>query len=251
MAFIIQNNHLHISQRKLRRLAKRALRIAEAHRGEDPAIDAIVLSLIERVKEFIEIYDAALVSRTSTRPTTTTGRKSVEKLRRALRKWVALLSRDVPLAPAVATLHSPVPEDVIGTAERLLVVVTETQKQAPETIPFAEQAIRALTPDIEAARKESAEARDAIVADQERAQAVRDAATRLQKELVTFRRILRAHLGPHHLDYLALRAHRLDGEADEALEEGGAAGKSGEGGVEPAPESGRVPLAGEDVSAAG
>src|SRR5688572_1407975 len=52
MAFITPSNHVHVSQRKLRRLAKRALRIAEAHRGEDPAIDAIVVSLIQRVKEF-------------------------------------------------------------------------------------------------------------------------------------------------------------------------------------------------------
>jgi hypothetical protein len=175
----------------------------------------------------------------------------VDNLRRAVRKWIALLSRDVPLAPVVATLHSPVPEDVIGTAERLLIVIAETQKQAPNAIPFAAQAIEALTPEIEAARNESAEARDAIVADQERAQAVRDAATRLQRELVTFRRILRAHLGPHHLDYLALRVDRFDDEAYESLEEGDGAGKSGEGGVEPAPESGRVPRVGEEVSVAG
>jgi hypothetical protein len=93
---------------------------------------------------------------------------------------------------------------VIASGHRLVEHI-RTIRIDGEPLPYADRAVASLGSALEAAEKEWAEARAERSARQQRANELRGAAFEANRELVALRRILRATLGPRHVDYRAIR----------------------------------------------
>lgn len=209
----------YIPQWKLRRLAPRAVRVVARHKEKSAAIGLYESTLVPAANKFVELYDASRTAQVSATENNQ-GAQAVEALRQVVRGWLGALSRDIPgFDIASFTDRQTVADDVIGSGQRLLEVCRNFKDRSGQPLPYQEAVVQALTPAIEAADAEWAEAQDRRVQEQAMRDATRDAAVLLHKELVALRRTLRAVLGTSHLDYRRLRAQASMGSGEEVEEE--------------------------------
>lgn len=202
-----------VAQWKLGRLASRALRVLAQHRGVGQVIAGYETSLPAAVEAF-EQKHSVLAKHLAARRRLTAGRyKEAERLLRAMRGWLGLLSRDVPGFDAAEYVSGTgVADDIIRQATRLIDVVTSMHAQTP--LACGDAVLAELAPLVASAREEWEQVQGGLARTQELQAECRGAANALQAQLVAFRRSLRAVLGASHRDYQSLRESRVESEAD-------------------------------------
>jgi len=178
-----------------------------------------VNSLVPAATKFAELYDASRTAQVSGGEHNQ-AQDAIDALRLAIRGWLGALSRDIPgFDIASYTDRQLVPDDVIGSGQRLMEVCRTFKDRSGQPLPYQEAMVQALAATIEKAETEWAQAQDRRAVEQTMRDEFRAAAVLLQKELVAFRRALRAVLGATHVDLHALRAQPGLGVAEEVEEE--------------------------------
>lgn len=137
------------------------------------------------------------------------GLQTIDTLQRLARSWLGPVSRDIPrFDPSSIVERLEVPDDVIGTAQRLLDLVRARQANATTALPYHYDLIASLSVAIESAvRNWGAHQAALLQQDTLRAQA-RQTAAAFEQELVASHRALRHTIGTSHRDYQRLRYPR-------------------------------------------
>ena len=149
------------------------------------------------------------------------GREGIEELGKLLRSSLAIVRMVDPsfdVGELTATVERP--DQLIVRAQRALELLTHEG----ENVPGGQPLIDTLTAAIAAAEHSWSEAQASRVELQQKQAAVREHALAFNRGMVALRRILRAVLGTHHLDFQALRASRVSNpevldEDDSVVEE--------------------------------
>lgn len=125
----INSNRPTVAMSKLRRIAPRALRVLARHGEGRPALVHFEGTLVPAAEAFIASYDRVYSDRPDGLTKVALGYAKVAALGRRARAWSGALERDVE--GFHFTLPSPVPDDVMGSIERLLELVErKTQEGA-------------------------------------------------------------------------------------------------------------------------
>lgn len=204
------------------RLAPRAIAAVEQHKGSSTVLAVYEKTLIPAATRFMEAYSSRQSTESSLKAANELRRGALETLRLELRSWVAYLASSLPgLDPTVMGDSPNVAEDLIADAESLLKLVAVNEAEGRQLPPGVDEMKPELTAAIAAARAESkTSVRSASELSLARTE-LRDAAAELQEQLVSFRQVLRLHVGSTHSDYLRLRVTRatLLEEGDELSDE--------------------------------
>lgn len=188
------------------RLAARGLEILERHKDREPALSVFAQTLGVSASSFMELYDRMQVVAASQSAVTAGRNTAVAHLRRKLRGWVAILVNDIPgFDPSMYGDKPDVPEDMINDAKSIFTALAEHESAGGEAPFYKDTLIEDLQAAIDAARQEHTHAAGAHAGLAELRIAVREAASKLQADLVAFRRTLLAHVGRSHPDYQKLR----------------------------------------------
>ena len=127
----------------LRRIGRRAIAIQRRHRTASAAIQQFDNTLEPTVTRFVNRYDASRAT-SPTAPELAEGHTAVDGLRIVMRGWLGPIARDIAGFSAQSfDDRSLVPDDVIGSAQRLLEVV-RTFKRDGEPLPYAAEAAQSL-----------------------------------------------------------------------------------------------------------
>ena len=202
-----------ISQKKLRMLCDRALRIYERHEQRYSAIASYKDSLVPAAQSFIEAYDAASLFQQKRNAEMETGRSAVNALYALVRMWMPRIGRDVAgFSPNQLQGNTDSPDQLIGDALRLIDSV-ETHK---DSLPYGENLLTELQSAVDLAQKEWGDAQSALVEQQALQRQIRELGAVASGELVAFRQVLRVALGTSHRDYQALRRSRSKQASEES-----------------------------------
>ena len=194
-------------QWKLRRLASRGARIVKRRATESPVIGAFVATLVPKADAYIAAYDKAAKFQASWKKEMAEGRGAIAALLKLMQTWLPLLKRDIPGFDGGIYGDKPaVPDDVIEDGERLASVIDEFRDAKGNPLPYQKVALDAISPVLQAAVKEWAEAEAADAQYQQAFVSVRQMADPLQQDLVALRRTLMATAGRQDKDYQKLRA---------------------------------------------
>ena len=207
---------------KLRRVAQRAIAVQKRHHDASAAIQQFDKTLEPTVTRFVNLFDASRAGSPAALELAE-GHKAVSELRLVMRGWLSLVARDIAGFNAQSFDDRPlVPDDVIGSAQRLLEVV-RTFKRDGEPLAYVAQVEESLGGAIDKALKAWSDAQEHLTAHQALLAETREAAVALHKELIALRRALRVVLGMQHRDYRTLRTVRsaAKDDADEATSEVG------------------------------
>ena len=203
-----------VAQWKLRTLGLRAMRIGPRVAQLDEGLAALSELLVASAQTFIETYDAARAFEAQRGAEMEQGRSAIEALNTRVRVWFGALQRDVPGFES-ARIEGSIdqPDLLLADAQRMLEVV-----QAQDgTLAYADKLVTQLSSAMEQAETQWTGAREAIAKQQELRAVARTHALELHKQLVVFRRALRAVVGSSHHDYQNLRTSRM--QSEEAQEE--------------------------------
>jgi hypothetical protein len=202
-----------VPHRARRLLAPRFIAIFHKWEGRSPAIRA--LGGVEVAEDYMTVSDDLVMRRADRQMEIAERQVAIEELGGAVFRWKAVVSQFVPLDPEAYRSAPENPDEVILSAERVLRLVADGGPLHGES--FAAEMRDALTPLLEAARQERAEAAAAVADTQAMARRLREAARELQTKLTRFRAMLKSEVGTSHADYQALRATRVrdDGEVDD------------------------------------
>lgn len=196
---------LSISQRRLRALARRVLRVADRQKS-DAGIATVAVKVVPAAEAYIKVYDEAVRVQTTKDKEMAEGRVRVAELDWELRKGVAIVRYvTAGFDPSVLTGSVTAPDQLVSDANKVL----ELLAQAGEAVQQGQSVIETLAAAKEKAEAAWTKAQAARVALQEQQTIVRDHAVMLNQQLVGFRRVLHAALGGNHLDYQMLRANRV------------------------------------------
>ena len=194
-----------ISQKSLRRLARRVIGVLNKHKDNEASIAAFVGSLDQKAKAFAAAYDAVNSDDPGRKQKQLQGRAELEELARLVRMWIPVVQTAIPsLHAATYTGKSGVPDDVLLGAESLLAAV-EQHATTSETEPeWREAFVAELQPAIDAVvGAHASHVRRRAGYAELRAEA-RETALTLYKELIAFRKTLAAAIGKSHPDYRRL-----------------------------------------------
>jgi hypothetical protein len=204
------DKRISVPQRKLRRLAPRYIAIFQKWEGRSPQIRA--LGGTGTAERYIDLCDELVVRRADRRIEVAQKREAIVLLADCVRRWRTLIAHYRPIDPEEYRVVPESPDDVIASAERVLRLVADGGPL--HGVSFAADLRDTITPLVEDARRERAEAAAATGEAQVIARALREAARELQAELKRFRMLLRAEVGTSHADYQELRASRVRDDDD-------------------------------------
>lgn len=212
----ISKNRVYVSQRTLRRLCERALRVAQRHKG-NATVDAASVILVPKVQLFMAKYDLRDSVRADREHAFAEGNARVatvvELARSRLPIFAAHLHRDI----GAYVPESNVPDDLMPAIRRLIAEVRKLNAEAGS--PLSAAFIDELEVQLKEADAKWTAARDLSAREQLLGQEVRDCAEQLQEALVMFRRVLASVLGRRSVDYQCLRYRTgSELEQDEATE---------------------------------
>ena len=196
----------YVPLKRLRRLAPRGLRVVERYRSLDPTLEVLAPDFVKAATEFEDAYDKPVLMTRAQK--FQQSRDCLEALRGKTVRWLAVLSRDRPEHAAGLRTLPRTADEVISTAKRVVTTVRDLQDREVSPLPYADRLIESLSQAIDETQTQLDEARNAAADAQEHAQRIRDAATALQAELVSLRKVLRSLLGSRHVDYQTLRSER-------------------------------------------
>jgi hypothetical protein len=190
-----------ISQEDLRSLAERSLQVFERTRHADVGLPPFEKTLVPAANNYIAVYDEARRYQASKKSEVAHAATAFADLQKRIRVWLGTLAQDLPDFDASAVVSTPgVPDKLLADAKRLI----DQAQDAGEAMPFAKTLIADLSVAMEAAQKQWTESQAAQAKLQALQAAVREAATTLHRQLVAFRRTLRASLGSTNQDYRRL-----------------------------------------------
>jgi hypothetical protein len=194
-------------QWKLRRLASRGARIVKRRAPESPVIGAFVPTLVPKAEAYIAACDTAAKFQASWKKEMAEGRGAIAALLKLMQTWLPLCKRDIPGFDGGSYGDKPgVPDDVLEDGERLASVIDEFRDGKGKPLPYQKVALDAISPVLQAAAKEWAEAESADAQYQQAFATVRQMADPLQQDRVALRRTLMATVGRQDRDYQKLRA---------------------------------------------
>jgi hypothetical protein len=189
-----------------RRLASRFVRVVRRRAAESPAIATFVELGVPKAEAYMGTYDKCQKYEASYKKEMAEGRGAVAALLKQVRTWVPLAKRDIPGFDATSFGdQSDVPDDVIEDGERLASTIQDYRDSKGNPLPYQKAALDGLTPALQSAAKEWAEAEAADSEYQKLLASVRQLASELQKELVALRRSLMAVVGRNDKDFQKLR----------------------------------------------
>jgi hypothetical protein len=201
---VMNSYHTSVSQKRLRELGSRALRVIERHTSH-VAVKAAAGSLVPAEAAYAQVYDDAIKYQASQSSEMELGRGSVVELDKVLKSTLALVRLAIP------TFETGAVTGTVETPDRLIVDarrIIEILGHAGDSVHECKALIEALQAALDKAEQSWSKAQTARVALQQSQATVREQALAFNRELVALRRILRAVLGTAHLDYQTLRASR-------------------------------------------
>lgn len=185
------------------------MRIANRRASESPAVAAFQETLFAKNAAYVAAYDKAAKFQAAWKKEMAEGRGAIAALLKLIQTWLPLLKRDIPGFDGGIYGDKPaVPDDVLEDGERLAQVIDEFRDASGKPLAYQKAALDQLTPVLQAAMKEWAEAEAADKQYQATLAAVRDSADPLQQDLVALRRTLGVTVGRKDKDYQKLRAER-------------------------------------------
>lgn len=197
------------TQWKSRRLAARAVKVLDRHKGSVPAIAAFEAPLGTAARSFITGYDASWSYNARWRVEMQQGRGSVAALAKELELWKPHVARERPGFDLSRIADRPaVPEDLIEDALALADELREIRGSDGEVAPWAATAAASILEKAAVAERETDEAAAADAEYSSLLRTTREAHAVFDAELGRFRSTLRAALGSSHPDYQKLRDRR-------------------------------------------
>jgi hypothetical protein len=193
---------------KLRRLAPRALRVLERRKGEAPMLVAYEPKLVPAAERFMTSFDRAASFRSTWLREMEEGRGAMAVLATAVQGWLPLVVGDIANLNSSDFATSPVADDVITAAERLLQTASEHVDAQGGALPYRDSLVTDLSAKLAAGIKERAEAEAADSEYQQILTEARDAYTDFNGVLRAFRKSLGAVLGRNDKDFQKLRVQR-------------------------------------------
>ncbi len=191
------------------RLAPRAIEAVQRHQDDSGVLGTYVHTLVPAAERFMQLYSGRQTQESSLRVTHSQRRQALARLRVTLRSWVAFLSDSLPgLDPSVLGDSPTVAEDLIADAESLLELAARHETSGRPAVVGLDAMKLELTAAIDAARIEANDSTQAAAELSLARTELRDAASELQAQLVSFRQVLRYQLGSTHPDYVRLRVNR-------------------------------------------
>lgn len=194
-----------VSQKKLRELAERAVRVIERHTSH-VSVRAAATSLVPAAEAFAKGYDEGFKFWSDQSSEMEGRRASMVALDKLLKSSLAIVQLVAPgfdTSELTATVETP--DRLMVNARRVLEVLAH----AGDSVPEGQALIAALKEAADKAEEHLAAAHTSRVELQQSQATVRELAIAFNRELVALRRILRATVGTHHLDFQALRASRV------------------------------------------
>jgi hypothetical protein len=198
---MFSNVYTPLSMHDVRRLAPASIAVTERHAGKPavashaskivPAANGVLTALQEL--EQLKIDQVKLVG---------ASKQQIAALNGVMLDWSGPLERDIEgFDSGVFTRDVKLLFDVLQKA----IVLKQTVEQQGVDLPYRELLLTELSARIDGASGTDESAQTARVAVQEKQREVRELSARFHKELVSFRRTLRAALGSSHIDYQRLR----------------------------------------------
>lgn len=210
-----------LPQWMLRRLAPRALRVLGRQAARQPALAAHNGRVGDSAQAFIDAYDAVSIFVNTNRPSRSVNSESIDELQRKLSGWTPLLVDDLPgFDRGEFASDDSVPDDLFQRVERLIKIV-EQHATTESAFAYAEQMVADLRAALDSAKADSRAVGDSTSREADMRATARSAADRFHRDLIAFRRTLRAHVGRSHPEYQKLRVVRVrttDGDDDEVAE---------------------------------
>jgi len=211
-----------LPQWMLRRLAPRALRVLERQEQREPALAAHRGRVGDSAQAFITAYDGVSTFVSTSGPSRSGQVESIDVLKRKLSGWTPLLVDDLAgFDRGEFAANDNVADDLFQRVDRLLKIV-EAQGAEGDVVPYAEQMVADLRAALDAAKADAKNIGASSSEEADMRAAVRETAERFHRDLIAFRRTLRAHVGRSHPEYQKLRVVRVrttDGDDDEIAEE--------------------------------
>ena len=194
------------SQKRLRSIAGRAVRVVERQKALDVGVAAVAATLVPAAEAFMEAYDAVTQVQASQRREMKEGRSALVALVKRVRACVAMAhAAGLDFDSRELTGNVDAPDRLLSDANRVVALFTAAASASPQFQPVLE----ALQSDTVKASEEWAHAQAERVDQQSRQAQAREYALAFQREVVALRRVLRTLVGTSHLDYQALRNARV------------------------------------------
>ncbi|AKF09340.1 hypothetical protein [Sandaracinus amylolyticus] len=205
-------------QWKSRRLAPRALKVLERHKGSSPAVAVFEAPLGTAARAFVAAYTEAGAYKARWRVEMDEGRGSMLALKKEIDVWKPHVARERPGFDLAGIGDKPtVPEDLIEDAQALADELREVRGADGATVAWAAAAATSITEKASRAENETDEAAAADARYSSLLSQVREAQAVFDAELSRFRATLRSLLGSSHPDFQKLRVSRAssrDGDDD-------------------------------------
>jgi hypothetical protein len=193
---------------KLRRLAPRAKRVLERRKSEAPVLAAYEPKLIPAADLFVAYYDLAAHYKGTWQREMQEGRNAIAVLGNSVRSWVPLVAGDIENLDTSDFADSPVADDVILAAERLMTQVGAHSDAAGNPLSYRDSLVLDIRTRLEAGVKERGEAEAADRRFQQTLADARSSADAFEAILQAFRKSLGLTFGRHDKDYQKLRIQR-------------------------------------------
>jgi hypothetical protein len=193
---------------KLRRLAPRAVRVLERRKGEAPVLLAYEPRLVPVAERFITSYDRAAGYRSTWLREMEEGRGAMAALGSSVQSWVPLVMGDIANLNSSDFAPSPVAEDMLIAAERLLETASAHVDAQGSALAYREVLVADLGAKLEAGKKERSEAEAADRVYQQIVAEAREAFIDFHVVLRAFRKSLGAVVGRSDKDFQKLRIQR-------------------------------------------
>ncbi len=211
-----------LPQWMLRRLAPRALRVLERQEQREPALAAHRGRVGASAETFIAAYDGVSTFVSASGPSRSGQTESIDQLKRKLSGWTPLLVDDLAgFDRGDFAADGAVPDDLFQRVERLIKIV-EANGTEGGSVPYAQALIDDLQAALDEAKADSKVLGASSSEEADLRSAARVAADVFHRDLIAFRRTLRAHVGRSHPEYQKLRVVRVrstDADDDETAEE--------------------------------
>jgi hypothetical protein len=193
---------------KLRRLAPRAVRVLERRKSEAPVLAAYEPKLLPVAERFIAGYDRAAGYRSTWLRKMQEGREATAILATTVHSWLPLVADDISALNNSEFAPSPVADDVITSAQRLLDAASEYVDAQGNPLAYREALIADVSAKLETGVEKRAEAEAADRAYQQTMAEARRTAAAFDVALQAFRKSLSRLLGRNDKDFQKLRVQR-------------------------------------------
>lgn len=193
---------------KLRRLAPRALRVLERRKSEAPVLAAYEPRLVPAAEAYIRAYDRAAGYRSTWLREMAEDRGAMAILASTIQAWLPLVEGDIATLTSSDFAPSPVADDVIAGAERLLEMAGAHVDAQGSALPYREALVTDVSAKLAAGLKERSEAEAADRVYQQVLADARGAYAELNPVLQAFRKSLSTMFGRTDKDFQKLRVQR-------------------------------------------